>query len=240
MKSKQKLAPAAAKRPEASATTAPLRIALADDHVLMRDLLSAMLSTAAGYEVVAEVSTTSEVIEVCERLQPDLLVLDVNMPGQSGIEAIPAIKNIAPQTRVLVCCSAVNQRELTDALGAGADGFMEKTSSRSDFVEAIARVARGGTYLCIKSVNVLSAALRHPVDDHNGDGFAQLTVREKEILALIANGHSSKEIAAQLFVSVTTVDTHRSNLMGKIGAHNVAQVIRYALDHGMVAAARVS
>ena len=218
----------------------PLRVVLADDHVLMRDLLSAALTQEHGYTVVAEVSTADEAIAACKEHSPDLLVLDVKMPGPSGLEALPTIKKNTPKTRVLVCCSVVNKHEIASALAAGADGFMEKTGSRSDFVEAIARVGRGETYLDNKSVNLLSSALRDPSDGPSDERLARLTAREKEVLALIASGRSSKEIASQLFLSVTTVDTHRANLMAKIGAHNVAQVIRYALDHGVVDTFRAS
>lgn len=215
-----------------------LRVVIADDHVLMRELLVTMMSQESPCcEVVAEVGTAAQAIKTCRALAPDLLVLDVNMPGMTGVEAVPLIKENAPGTRILLCCGTVNERELLTALKAGADGFMEKTNSRSTFLEAVERVARGENYLCTKSINVLSHVLRKTTatEGMGRDGQTPLTKREKEIISLIAEGLSSKEIATKLFLSLATVETHRANLMTKIQAHNVAQLVRYALDHGLTA-----
>ena len=157
------------------------------------------------------------------------------MPGRSGVDAVPEIKKVSPKTRILLCCGTVTERELLAALQAGADGFMEKTSSGTEFLDAIERVARGENYLCPKSVNILSGVMRKAPGER-GAGSARknsLTAREKEIMGLIVGGQSSKEIATKLFLSLATVETHRANLMTKIGAHNVAQLVRYALDHDL-------
>lgn len=203
----------------------------------MRDLVSAMLSNAPGWEIVGEGSTATEAIAVCKEFTPDLLVLDVNMPGRSGIDAVPDIKKASPKTRVLVCCSTVDERELVAAMRTGVDGFMEKTNSSAEFLEAINRIAQGENYLCTKSLHLLAAALQKNSGE-NGTGekaHAALTRREREIIGLIAAGLSSKEIATKLFLSVATVDTHRANLMAKIQARNVAQLIHYATEHGLIA-----
>lgn len=224
--------------PAATSERKRLRVVLADDHVLMRELLVGMIAQERDCcDVVAQVGTASEAVEVCRELTPDLLVLDGAMPGMSGVDAVPLVKAAAPSTRILLCCGSVNERELLKALQAGADGFMEKTNSRAVFFEAIDRVSRGENYLCTKSISMLSRVLRNTslAEAAMPQGQATLTAREKEIIGLIAEGLSSKEIATKLFLSLATVETHRSNLMTKIHARNAAQLVRYALDHGLIA-----
>ncbi len=214
-----------------------LRIILADDHVLIRELVAGMVSGKGPCcEVVAEAGTAAEAISACEKHTPDLLVLDVNMPGRTGVDAVPDIKKVSPKTRILLCCGTITERELLAALHAGADGFMEKTSSGAEFLNAIERVARGENYLCARSINILSKVLQKAPGDTGSTTERKnpLTAREKEIIGLIAGGRSSKEIATKLFLSLATVETHRANLMTKIEAHNVAQLVRYALDNGLV------
>jgi len=223
--------------PSAIGQPTSLRIILADDHVLIRELVAGMISgNGLGCEVVAEAGTAAEAISACEKHTPELLVLDVNMPGRSGVEAVPDIKKVSPKTRILLCCGTITERELLAALQAGADGFMEKTSSGAEFLNAIERVARGENYLCAKSINILSKVLRKAPGEAGAtsERKSPLTAREKEIIGLIAGGQSSKEIATKLFLSLATVETHRANLMTKIEAHNVAQLVRYALDNGLV------
>lgn len=214
-----------------------VRTIIADDHVLMRELLVNMLvEQGDSFEVVAQVGTSLETVDACRLWSPDLLILDSMMPGMTGIAAVPLIKAASPDVRILLCCGSLNDRDLLRALQAGADGFMEKTNSPAAFMDAVERVSRGESYLCAKSINLLSRVLRgtHIDPAPHGDGQPSLTAREKEIIALIAEGLSSKEIATKLFLSLATVETHRANLMTKIQARNAAQLVRYALDHGLV------
>jgi DNA-binding NarL/FixJ family response regulator len=216
----------------------PVRMVIADDHVLMRELLVNMMSQQGeSFEVVAQVGTGAEAVDACRRFAPDVLVLDGMMPGMTGVEAVPLVKAAAPATRILLCCGSLNDRELLKALQAGAEGFMEKTNSPATFFDAVQRVSRGESYLCSKSITLLSRVLRNTnVESASAaEKQATLTTREKEIIGLIAEGLSSKEIATKLFLSLATVETHRANLMTKIQAHNVAQLVRYALDNGLVA-----
>jgi DNA-binding NarL/FixJ family response regulator len=187
-------------------------------------------------ELVGEATTGEEAISICQRFRPDLLLLDVDIPGQGGIALIPKIKRVAPDTRILLYCPKASERDVLAALRAGADGFLEKTCSQADFLQAVDRVSKGGNYLCPKSLNALASGLRRT--GGHGAGRKQdathLTAREKEIVAFVAAGDSSKEIAKKLFLSVSTIETHRANLMGKIGARNIAQLIQYALREGLV------
>lgn len=146
------------------------------------------------------------------------------------------IKRISPTTRILLYCPKTNEREVLAALRAGADGFLEETCSRSDFLQAVNRLVNGGNYLCLKSVDALASCLRRLADQEAArqQGKTHLTTREKEIIALIAAGQSSKEIAQRLCLSLSPVETHRANLMGKISARNIAQLIGYALREGLI------
>jgi len=214
-----------------------LRIAIADEHLLTGESLFSMVSqNGHRCELVGEASTAEEAISVCQRFTPDLLLLDLNMPGQSGVALVPKIKRIAPATRILLYCAKVNERDVLAALRAGADGFLEETCGRSDFLQAVDRLVNGGSYLCPKSVDALARSLRRTVGQGvaGNQGNSQLTAREKEIIAFVAAGDSSKEIAKKLFLSVSTIETHRANLMAKIGARNIAQLIHYALREGLV------
>jgi DNA-binding NarL/FixJ family response regulator len=194
-----------------------------------------------GCQLVAEAGTAEETTSLCRRFAPDLLLLDANMPGGGGVALVPKLKQIAPTTRILLYCSKTNERDVLAAFRAGADAFLENTCTRAHFFEAISRLADGGSYLCPKSVDALARSLRGTDGQSAGAGqSAQLTTREKEIVRLIAAGDSSKEIAKKLFLSISTVETHRANLMAKIGARNIARLIQYALREGLVDASAVS
>ncbi|PYK67686.1 MAG: hypothetical protein DME45_09740 [Verrucomicrobia bacterium] len=214
----------------------PLRIAIADDHVLTRESLFSMISQGnRNCELVAEASTAAETLLICQRFIPNLLLLDVDIAGKSGVALVADIKRVAPATRVLLYCTTVEEGDVLAAMRAGADGFLEKTCSRSDFLQAIERVCGGDHYLCPRTVNALAKSLRRKgFQDPETQRRPGLTRREKEILALIAAGDSSKEIAKKLFLSVSTVETHRANVMTKIGARNVAQLIQYGFQNGLI------
>lgn len=227
------LKPAVKNRQSESGKRKPLRVFLADDHVLFRELLSELLAAESrSYEIVGQAGTAKAAMEACRTLKPDLLILDINLPGQSGIEAMPEIKRLCPFTRILLCSGSVNEQQIVTALRSNVDGFMEKTSDRQEFLAAVARVSAGENYFCARSSRLLSEVARglHP---SSGDA-PDISPREREILSMIANGRTSKEIASALFISAFTVDTHRRNLMSKIGAHNTAGVIRYALARGLL------
>lgn len=198
------------------------RVAVVDDHAFMRDLIARELTRSdENYDVVATVGTASEAIAACRRLTPDLLVLDINLPDRTGVAAVPDIRRASPETRILLCTAFPKEEWLGEATSCGADGFVEKTNSWDDFLVAVGRVSQGERYFC-------SAGPRPRSPDTND--HVRLTQREREILKLIADGMTTKEIAARLFISIPTVETHRSNLMGKIGARNLAGLVRYALN----------
>ncbi len=213
----------------------PLRIVVVDDHSFMREVICKMLRLQSErFEVVAEATDVQSAISACGRFHPDLLILDINLPGESGIEAVPKLQHVSPATRILLCTAGVTDRRILDALRSGAFGFVEKTNTWGDFVEAIEKVAAGEHYFCARS----SAALAQYSRDGGGGAAAKdvagLTVREKEVLALVARGDSSKAIAQTLGVSVGTVDVHRANLKKKLQVRNVAGLVLYAFEAGLI------
>ena len=221
-----------------ASTRQPLRILIADTHLLTADsLFSVILQSRGNCELIGYAKGAVETVSLCTRLKPDLLLLDAGLSGQSGAHIVREIKKATPATRILLYCTTTNEKEILDALRGGADGFLEKSCSRAEFVAAVDRVAAGESHLCARSLNALAKALRRTSGDELRDR-KKLTAREKEILLLVAAGNSSKEIAKKLFLGVSTVETHRANLMTKIGARNVAQLVQYAFENGLVAAGR--
>ena len=212
-----------------------IRIVVVDDHIFMRDLIAATLKRQGErYDVVDSVGTAAAAISACKKLAPDLLILDINLPDQSGMDIVPEIKRISPATHVLLCTAFPTADRLVEALRAGAKGFVEKTNSWDDFLGAVDRVGRGEQYFSSKSSGVTPlsrAALAQQPKRYPGTA---LSPREQEILRLIALGGTSKEIARQLFISVATVETHRTNLMSKLGVRNVASLVLYAFQQGLV------
>src|SRR4051812_1663249 len=194
----------------------PISIMVVDDHVFMRELIARMLGRQKGrYKVVSECGDVKSALSACEEFKPDLLILDINLPDQSGIDAVPAFKKISPFTRILLCTAFVTDERILEALRSGTHGFVEKTNSWDSFLEAVARVAAGEHFFCARS----SAALAHfsqlPPKGASPRA-ATLSPRQKEILTLVAHGDSSKEVAQKLGISVGTIDVHRANLMKKL------------------------
>lgn len=213
----------------------PLSIVVVDDHQFMREVISAMLARqGARYKVVAEAGDAGAAVAATQKLAPDLLILDINLPDISGIDAVPKLQQVSPHTRILLCTAGVTDERILDALRSGANGFVEKTNTWDDFIHAIERVAAGEHYFCARSSAALAQYSQNGGRPAGAKQTAHLTVREKEVLALVARGDSSKEIAHTLGVSVGTVDVHRANLMKKLGVRNVAGLVLYAFEGGLI------
>lgn len=213
--------------PEADSvrTHSRVAVAVADDHAFMRDLITReLIRRAKRYKVVAAVGTAKEAIAVCRRFEPNLLVLDINLPDRTGIATVPDIRRASPSTRILLCTAFPQEDWIDKATISGADGFVEKTNTWNDFMHAVDLVSEGQRYFRSGGRAARPEQMK---------GKARLTQREREILKLIARGMTTKEIAAQLFISIPTVETHRGNLMTKTGKRNVAGLVRFAMDAGL-------
>lgn len=207
-----------------------IRVVIADDHAVVRDGLRALVEAQPGLEVVGEAADGQEAwLRACD-LKPDVLVLDLSMPGVPGADAAERIAKECPTVKVLALTMHEERGYVARLLRAGAAGYVLKRSAGGELVRAIRAVASGGTYIDPS----LAAALL--VDrPHRADGprqAADLTAREGEVLRLVARGHSNKEIAAGLEVSVKTVETHKANGMTKLGLTSRAALVRFAMDEG--------
>jgi two-component system, NarL family, response regulator LiaR len=206
-----------------------IRLLLADDHHLVRESLRTMLERE-GFEVLAEVADGREAVRLAGELQPDVAVLDVAMPVLNGLDGADQIRRVSPRTRTVLLTMHAEEQYLQAALQAGVKGFVLKSQVAHDLVRAIQEVARGGVYLSPQvSQFVVEASLgRREI------GADPLTRREREVLQLIAEGRTTKEIAAQLHISVKTAESHRARLMGKLDVHEIAGLVRYAIRRGIV------
>ncbi len=211
-----------------------IRVLLADDHNLVREGLRALLEQEPDMEVVASVADGREAVQLTRKLQPDVVVMDISMPGLNGIDATRQITTDHSTSRV-VCLSVHAEHKMIDAmLQAGASAYLLKTSVSKELVIAVRTVANGGTYLSSPVAgDIVAHHVRNTSDARPTGAYADVTEREREVLQLIAEGHHTKNIAAQLCVSPKTVLSHRESLMRKLGVDSIAGLTRYALREGI-------
>ena len=203
-----------------------IRVLLVDDHALMSEGLRALLGYYDDVEVVGDARDGREAIAQVDRLRPDVVLMDVAMPGMNGIDATKAIMEQHPKTRVLIVTQHEDRQYVVPLLQAGASGYILKRALGSELIGALRMVARGQTYLHPDVSSVLVQEVRYPTES--------LTPREQEILEHIVRGETNSQIADNLSLSVKTVEWHRSNLMSKLDAHNAAELVRIALHYGLV------
>jgi DNA-binding NarL/FixJ family response regulator len=210
-----------------------LRLLLADDHKLVRAGLRALLERMADVEVVAETADGQDALRLIAELRPDLALVDVSMPGLNGIETAARTAREHPATRVLIVSMHLDEEYVHRALSAGASGYLLKTSDIQELEIAVRAVARGETWL---SPDVSARAMRSlgKGDRAAASPYDLLTQRQREVLQLIAEGRSTKQIAQRLGISIKTVETHRSELMERLGIHGIAGLVRYAIRAGIV------
>ncbi len=210
-----------------------IRVVLADDHALVRSGIRLVLQALPGVKVVAEAEGGREALKLVEALRPDIALLDISMPGLNGIEAAGQIRNRFPATRSVILSVHNEDAYVVQALRAGASGYLHKDATPVELELALAAVTRGETYL---STRVAGTVIERLLQSTKAmpDPLQQLTARQREILQLIAEGYSTKEIALQLDVSIKTVETHRGMLMTRLGIYDVAGLVRFAVRHGLV------
>jgi two-component system response regulator NreC len=213
-----------------------VRILLADDHPVLRSGLEALLSLEEGLQVVGQASTGEEAVEKARLLRPDVVVMDLSMPGMDGVEATRQIVALGLGARVLVLTSQTEEDFLLPVLEAGGGGFVRKTSADADLVNAIRTVARGEVFLYPSATRLLLRKYQQGRDPHAAGPLEALSEREREVLALTAEGYSSAEIGKKLFLSPKTVDTYRARMMQKLGLTHRAELVRLALETGLLKA----
>jgi DNA-binding NarL/FixJ family response regulator len=207
----------------------PVRILLADDDLLVREGLKALLD-GGGIEVVAEASDGQEAVRLAESLHPDIAILDVSMPSLNGIDAARAIARIEPEVKTILVTVHSEDAYVLDAIRAGARGYVLKKQAAADLRQAIRDVCHGSVYISPGVSHTLIDAIRSKSEWPEDP----LTAREREVLQLVAEGKSSKEIGGLLSIAVKTAETHRANIMTKLDIHDTAGLVRYAIRRGLV------
>jgi DNA-binding NarL/FixJ family response regulator len=219
---------------------APFRILLADDHEVVRAGLRALLEEQQGWEVVAEAVDGREAVDKATKLKPDAVVIDIAMPSLNGLEAVRQIAKAVPHCRVLVLTMYDSDPLIQQVLQAGARGYLLKSDAGRDLVSAIDALRRNKTFFTPKvSQMVLEGYLDNSPKEKEPECEAEslrLTSRQREIVQLLAEGKSSKEVAAVLGLSVKTAETHRANIMRKLDCHSVTELVRYAIRNHIIAA----
>ena len=211
-----------------------IRIMLVDDHTMVREALRVVLEQDKGMEVVAAVGDGEAALHMAGELAPDVVVMDVNLPGQSGIETTRRLLGRYPQIKVLALSTYLDRRMVQQMLDVGASGYIAKSAAGAELKQGIRNVLAGRSYLCSEVAALVADGLR----DHRGAGEEQppnpLSRREAQVATLLAEGKSAPEIAAELNIATSTVDVHRRNLMRKLDLHNVVELTRYAMRTGLV------
>lgn len=224
-------------------TAQTIRILLADDHAMLRAGLKALLDAEDGLEVVGEAGTGEEAVELARELEPDVVVMDLSMPGIGGLEATRRIAGGGPAaendeevtTRVLVLTMHAEEEHLLPVLEAGGSGYVNKRRADEELIEAIRAVARGDVFLYPEAAKLLLQGFRgKPTDEE--DPLTRLSDRELEVLGFTAEGFSAAEIGRKLSISPKTVDTYRSRIMEKLGLHHRSELVRFALQQGLLKA----
>jgi len=211
----------------------PIRVLIADDHTLVRAGIRGLLANLAGIEVVGEAGEGYEALRLAETLQPDVLLLDISLPGMNGLEVATRLMKLDAAIHVVILSMHVSEEYVLQALRAGASGYLLKASAVSELELAIRAVVRGDTYLS-------PAVSKRVVDDYvsrtsgAADPLAALTPRQREILQLVAEGHTNKEVAQRLGLSYRTVETHRNQLMKRLGVTDLPGLVRFAVRVGLI------
>lgn len=214
------------------------KILLADDHRLVRAGLRMIIEQTADFEVAVEVGDGLEAVRAARQLQPDIALVDLTMPRMNGLEAIAQIARMTPRIRVIALSMHTTEHHVVEALKAGAVGYVVKDAAAEELETALRAVSSDQSWLSPQvSDTVLSRLVRHARGEEDNTVSAEgepLTARQREVLQLVAEGHSTREIADLLHISVKTVETHRAELMRRLDIHDIAGLTRYAIRHGIV------
>ena len=211
----------------------PLRILVADDHQVVRTGLRTLLETEKGWQVCAEAANGREAVEKTGELRPDVAVLDIGMPLLNGVEATRQIRKLSPKTEVLILTMHDSEVLIQEVLEAGARGYILKDDADRNLIAAVDALRQHKPYLSSRVSDVFSKTVLSPGDESTS-GLRRPTPREREILQLLAEGKSNKEIAGFLGISVKTAETHRANIMLKLNFHSITELVRYAVRNKII------
>ena len=203
-----------------------IRVLLVDDHAIMRDGISALLNLQDDIEIVGEASEGKEAIDKARELVPDVVIMDISMPEMDGLEATRRIKKKNPSVKVLVLTQHDNREYILSTIKSGSDGYLPKRALGSELVAAIRAIHQEHSFLYPTAAGILLEDYRLQVEK---EPYDRLTEREREVFRLIADGHTSREIADMLFISLKTIHNHRAKIMEKLNIHNKSELIKYVL-----------
>lgn len=209
-----------------------VRVVIADDHRIFLTALKTMMAGDPDISVVGTASNGTELIDLAELEKPDVVVVDIGMPGMSGLEAVGKLQKKGFSGKVLILSAYSDRRFVIEALSAGAAGYVVKSAAASELSRAICSVAQGKSYLCPEVASAVVDAVRSGGGGAD-KGTAKLAPRERIVVRLLAEGKTSAQIAEELHIAVSTVDTHRRNILRKLGLHRVAELTRYAIREGI-------
>jgi len=211
-----------------------IRVLLAEDHTIVRKGLRSLLDAEAGMEVIGEAANGREAVDKVQQLLPDVVVMDIAMPGLNGLEATRQIKKRFPEVKVVILTVHTNEEYIRQILRAGASGYLVKQAAPRELIAAIRAAQRGDSYLSPSvSRKVVAQYVQRAGAVAEQDSYEKLTNREREVLQLIAEGNSTREIADVLHISVKTAESHRAHLMDKLDIHTTAELTRYAIRKGV-------
>lgn len=212
----------------------PVKLLLVDDHEIVRAGLRMLFSAEPDVQIVGEAASGREAVERVRQLAPDVVLMDVAMPDMNGIEATRRIKEASPEVAVLALTMYEDEEYFFEMLGAGASGYVPKRAAPDDLLSAIRVVSQGDVFIYPSMAKLLVKDFLRRAEDTAPPDSELLTAREREVLACIADGLTNREIAEQLVISVKTVDRHRENLMRKLNMHNRVELVRYAIEKGLI------
>ena len=210
-----------------------VRVLLADDHQLLREALRALLEKDATLEIVAETGDGLEVANLARQTRADVVCMDINMPGMNGIETTRRLIGICPEIKVIALSALTDQRYVLDMIDAGASAYVTKAAASDELLHAIKAVRSGKSYFCADAAGALMTALLVKNGKQEQGGTASLGARERQVLQLVAEGHSSPRISELLHISPATVEVHRRNIMRKLDLHSVAELTKLAVRYGL-------
>ncbi|MBD3415047.1 MAG: response regulator [Candidatus Aminicenantes bacterium] len=213
----------------------PITVLLAEDHTIVRKGLRSLLSQTQGIKVIGEAENGREAVKLVEKHHPELVVMDISMPLLNGLEATRQIKKRFPKTQVLILTVHDNEEYLFEIIKAGASGYIVKKAALEELLMAVQAVSKGETFFSpTVSTKIIKKLLKKKETLEQEPPHSYLTEREREVLQLIAEGYSNKEIAEILFISVKTVEAHRSHIMEKLDLHKAADLTKYAIEHRII------